>query len=74
MRISSKNKLKANHNASPLTLSAHALMRISSKNKLKANHNQLSIMEKKNSTDANIIKEQIESKSQLRYLSTGEVW
>ncbi len=41
------------------------MLQISSKNKLKANHNVLQEVVRKTFSVANIIKEQIESKSQL---------
>ena len=73
MQISSKNKLKANHNCYEISIPACVLMQISSKNKLKANHNMWGFAGRGSHIDANIFKEQTESKSQLGQVQ-GTVW
>ena len=63
-QISSKNKLKANHNSCGSDNTVSKLYQISSKNKLKANHNMDIQASSCQLIVSNIVKEQIESKSQ----------
>ena len=63
--ISSKNILKANHNSIENWEQLVELVLISSKNILKANHNHYFELEIENLIGFNILKEHIESKSQL---------
>ena len=65
-QISSKNKLKANHNSCGSDNTVSKLYQISSKNKLKANHNMDIQASSCQLIVSNIVKEQIESKSQLK--------
>ena len=67
-QISTKNKLKANHNAVAVFESVVVMRQISTKNKLKANHNLLVPFQLLRNDAANIYKEQTESKSQLRLM------